>query len=111
MGLIRREIHKAEVNALADRLRAIAHPARLALLRRIAQSNNCICTDLSEDLGLAQATVSQHLKILRDAGIIRGAIAGNAVCYCIDRVFMRSLKRDFLKLADHLDSTTGGGRC
>lgn len=111
MGLIRREIHKAEVNQLADRLRAIAHPARLALLRRIAQSSNCICTDLSAELGLAQATVSQHLRVLRDAGIIRGTIEGNAVCYCIDTKFMRTFRKDFLALASDLEKTPCGGRC
>jgi len=111
MGLIRREIHNAEVNKLADQLRAIAHPARLVLLQRIAQSNDCICTDLSKDMKLAQATISQHLKILKEIGIIQGTIEGNAVCYCIDEKFVRSFKSDFLKLFEDLENACCSDRC
>ena len=84
MGLTKTEIFTAEQNHLATLLKAMAHPARIAILQRILHSNTCICGDLVEELGLAQATISQHLKELKTAGIIQGTIEGVSVCYCIE---------------------------
>jgi predicted transcriptional regulator len=86
MGLTKTEIFTAEQNQLATLLKALAHPARIAILQRILLSNTCICGDLVDELGLAQATVSQHLKELKTAGIIQGTIEGVSVCYCINPV-------------------------
>lgn len=63
--------------------KAIAHPARIAILQYLVKKNACICGDLVEELGLAQATISQHLKELKNAGLIQGTIEGASVCYCI----------------------------
>lgn len=84
MGLTKKEIFTAQQNHLAHLLKAMAHPARIAILQRIMASNTCICGDLVEELGLAQATISQHLKELKNAGIIQGTIEGVSVCYCIN---------------------------
>lgn len=84
MGLTKTEMFTAEQNQLAQLLKAMAHPARIAILQRILISNTCICGDLVEELGLAQATISQHLKELKNAGIIQGNIEGVSVCYCIN---------------------------
>jgi len=84
MGLTKSEIFTAEQNHLSTLLKAIAHPARIAILQRIIISNTCICGDLVGELGLAQATISQHLKELKLAGIIQGTIEGVSVCYCIN---------------------------
>ncbi|MFP5080667.1 ArsR/SmtB family transcription factor [Pedobacter sp. JCM 36344] len=84
MGLTKTEIFTAEQNQLSQLLKAISHPARIAILQRILISNTCICGDLVEELGLAQATISQHLKELKNAGIIQGTIEGVSVCYCIN---------------------------
>jgi len=84
MGLTKTEIFTQEQNQLASLLKAIAHPARIAILQQIISANACICGDLVEELGLAQATISQHLKELKNAGIIQGTIEGVKVCYCID---------------------------
>ena len=84
MGLTKTEIFTGEQNALAIMLKAIAHPARIAILQQIIQANACICGDLVEELGLAQATISQHLKELKNAGLIQGTIEGVSVCYCIE---------------------------
>jgi DNA-binding transcriptional ArsR family regulator len=70
--------------SLADKLRALAHPARLEILRVLASRRRCVCGQLVEVMPLAQATVSQHLKILKDAGLIRGEIEGRNSCYCLD---------------------------
>ncbi|WP_316802960.1 metalloregulator ArsR/SmtB family transcription factor [Pedobacter nototheniae] len=84
MGLSKTEIFTEEQNRLAQLLKAMAHPARIAILQRILSSNTCICGDLVDELGLAQATISQHLKELKNAGIIQGTIEGASICYCID---------------------------
>jgi predicted transcriptional regulator len=84
MGLTKTEIFTAEQNQLAQLLKALAHPARIAILQRIMALNTCICGDLVDELGLAQATISQHLKELKNAGIIQGTIEGVSVCYCIN---------------------------
>lgn len=84
MGLTKSEIFTNEQNQLSMLLKAIAHPARIAILQQIISANACICGDLAEELGLAQATISQHLKELKTAGIIQGTIEGVKVCYCIN---------------------------
>ncbi len=102
MGLIRKELHPAEINRLADSLRALAHPARLMILAKIAESPTCICIDLSREIGLAQATVSGHLKALKEIGIIRGSVAKNSMCYCIDQEQLAALRQNILQMLDGL---------
>jgi DNA-binding transcriptional ArsR family regulator len=72
--------------AFADRLKALAHPARLEILRVLAERGTCICGAVVEVLPLAQSTVSQHLKVLKEAGFIRGELEGPSSCYCLDPV-------------------------
>jgi predicted transcriptional regulator len=84
MGLTKTEIFTDEQNQLAVMLKALAHPARIAILQRIIKANACVCGSLVDDLGLAQATISQHLKELKNAGLIQGTIEGVSVCYCIE---------------------------
>ncbi|MES2418982.1 MAG: metalloregulator ArsR/SmtB family transcription factor [Bacteroidota bacterium] len=99
MGLTKTEIFTEEQNELSILLKAIAHPARIAILQQIISANACICGDLVEELGLAQATISQHLKELKNAGIIQGTIEGVKVCYCIEPKKwqkLRSLLGNFL---------------
>jgi DNA-binding transcriptional ArsR family regulator len=84
MGLTKTEIFTEEQNRLAIMLKALAHPARIAILQYIIKANACICGDLVSELGLAQATISQHLKELKNAGLIQGTIEGVSVCYCIE---------------------------
>lgn len=84
MGLTKTEIFTEEQNRLAVMLKAVAHPARIAILQYIIKSNTCICGDLVDELGLAQPTISQHLRELKMAGLIQGTIEGVSVCYCIN---------------------------
>ena len=65
-------------------MKALGHPARIAIIQTIIKAEACICGDLVDELGLAQATISQHLKELKAVGIIQGTIEGTSVCYCID---------------------------
>ena len=84
MGITKSEIYTEEQNMLAVQLKAIAHPARIAILQELINANACICGELVNELGLAQATISQHLKELKNAGLIQGTIEGVSVCYCIE---------------------------
>src|SRR6476620_2552887 len=84
MGLSKTEIFTQKQNKLASMIKALAHPARIAILQTIIRTDACICGDLVEELGLAQATISQHLKELKNAGLIQGTVEGASVCYCIN---------------------------
>ncbi len=95
MGITKTEIFTDHQNRLALSLKALAHPARIAILQYIIKQNACICNDLVEELGLAQATISQHLKELKNIGIIKGSIEGTSVCYCIDENVWQQLKKQF----------------
>jgi len=84
MGLTKSEIFTEKQNRLAGMMKALGHPARIAIIQHLVKSQACICGDLVEELGLAQATISQHLKELKNVGLINGTIDGTSVCYCID---------------------------
>jgi DNA-binding transcriptional ArsR family regulator len=84
MGLTKSYEFTAKENKLARYSKALAHPARIAILKLLAGKQTCICGDIVEELPLSQSTVSQHLKELKDAGLIKGEIEGAKVCYCID---------------------------
>ena len=108
MGLTKSEIFTAEQNQLSQLLKAMAHPARIAILQRILASNTCICGDLVEELGLAQATISQHLKELKNAGIIQGTIEGVSVCYCINPITWKLLEK---QISAFLGAYKGEANC
>ncbi len=92
MGATKTEIFTAEQNELTVLLRALAHPARIAILQHIIKTNACICGSLVNALGLAQATISQHLKELKNAGLIQGTIEGASICYCIEPVMWNKIQ-------------------
>ncbi len=75
---------EARDRELARLAKALAHPARVAIVRKLIACGECVCGAIVSDLPLAQATVSQHLKVLQEAGLVRGEIDGPRVCYCID---------------------------
>ncbi len=97
MGLTKTEIFTDEQNKLALMLKAMAHPARIAILQHLINTNACICGDLVDELGLAQATISQHLKELKNAGLIQGTIEGASVCYCIEPAAWQLLNTELSK--------------
>lgn len=82
-------------NKLATAAKAIAHPARIAIIEYLLRVDACICNDIVDRLPLAQPTVSQHLKELKRAGLIKGTIEGNAICYCIDEKGFAPLQQFF----------------
>jgi DNA-binding transcriptional ArsR family regulator len=88
-----RPIEGAEADEeLALLCKAVGSPARVQILRLLVRRESCICGDIVDELPLAQSTVSQHLKVLKDAGLIRGEIDGPRVCYCVEPRTLRRLK-------------------
>ena len=95
MGVTKSEIFTAKQNKLASQLKALAHPARIAIIQHLVKSEHCICGEFVEELGLAQATVSQNLKELKNIGIIKGCVEGSSVSYCIDEKVWKQFKKEF----------------
>jgi predicted transcriptional regulator len=108
MGTTKTEIFTEKQNRLATMLKALAHPARIAILQYLIKANACICGDLVEELGLAQATISQHLKELKNVGLIQGTVDGTSVCYCIDPKVWNQFKTELNAL---FVSNTKGKNC
>jgi ArsR family transcriptional regulator, arsenate/arsenite/antimonite-responsive transcriptional repressor len=104
MGLTKTSIYSQDHNQMANLLKALAHPARVAILEHLLATDACICGDLVKELGLAQPTVSQHLKEMKNAGIIKGTVEGNALCYCLDENTIALLKKYFEKIVGTLEN-------
>ena len=105
MGLTKTELFTEKQNEIASLAKVLGHPARIAILEHISKLNACVCGDLVEEIGLAQATISQHLKELQKAGLIHGTIEGTSVCYCIQTEKWERLKNLFNNFFDqHIDS-------
>ena len=102
MGTTKTDFFTAEQNELAALAKAIGHPARIAILQHLLKVNVCICGDIVSELPLAQPTVSQHLKELKNVGLIKGSIEGNAICYCIDAKGVEKLHKYFGGIVDTL---------
>ena len=95
MGVTKSDQFTEENNAVALIFKALGHPARVAIIEHILKANSCICGDIVKELPLAQPTVSQHLKELKNAGLIQGTIEGNSICYCINEEAIENLRNYF----------------
>ncbi len=100
MGLTKTDLFTSEQNDMALLAKAFAHPARIAILQYLLKADACINSDLVQELGLAQATISQHLKELKSAGLIQGTIEGVSMSYCIDGEKWSQAKETFNELFD-----------
>ena len=98
MGASKTDHFTHEQNQIATIAKALGHPARVAIIEHLMKVNACICGDIVNELPLAQPTVSQHLKELKNAGLIKGNIEGNAICYCIDEKAFNVLNEYFTKI-------------
>jgi len=93
MGLTKAEEFTKAQNELASLAKALGHPARIAILQYLIKTKSCVCGDIVDELPLSQSTVSQHLKELKRAGLIKGDIDGPSVCYCIDEKVWNKAKK------------------
>jgi DNA-binding transcriptional ArsR family regulator len=105
-------LFEADLARLAKQAKAISHPARLAILDVLARRDTCVCGELVDELPLAQATVSQHLKVLKEAGLIQGEVDGPRTCYCLDRDAVAELRaRLDAFLGEALDAADSSADC
>ncbi|SJN46539.1 Transcriptional regulator, ArsR family [Sphingobacterium faecium PCAi_F2.5] len=95
MGTTKTDHFTEKQNLIANITKALGHPARIAIVEYLLKVNTCICSDIVDELPLAQSTVSQHLKELKNAGIIKGSIEGTSICYCLDEKTFEILKTYF----------------
>ena len=103
MALARKEEFHRKENEVADFAKALAHPARLAILMTLAEKRECICGDLVIDLPLAQSTVSQHLKALKEIGLVKGTIDGPRSRYCINWKVFGHYKQQLADWSDKIE--------
>lgn len=108
MGTTKTEKFTEEQNSLALFAKAFAHPARIAILQHLFKIEGCICGDLVKEVGLAQPTVSQHLKELKILGLIKGNVEGTRICYCINPENWSKMKN---LLKSFLDQDVSEGNC
>ncbi|SFO49853.1 transcriptional regulator, ArsR family [Algoriphagus ornithinivorans] len=111
MGITQTHLFTDAQNELANVAKALAHPARIAIIQYLIKTNTCINGDLVQELGLAQATISQHLRELKEIDIIQGTIEGTKVNYCINPEKWNSIKSLFLGLFDQFNSNNSSTCC
>jgi len=92
MGITKTTGFSAETNEMAEILKALGHPARLEIVKILMGLSTCICGDIVEVLPLAQSTISKHLSELKKAGIIKGTVSGNNICYCLDEKIIQKIQ-------------------
>jgi len=102
MGSSKSELFSAYHNDLANMAKALAHPARIAILEVIINKGACVCGDIVDELPLSQSTVSQHLKAMKNAGIIKGTIDGPFRCYCLNAEECKNLAQQLQKFFSKL---------
>ncbi|WP_299061783.1 metalloregulator ArsR/SmtB family transcription factor [uncultured Polaribacter sp.] len=108
MGITKSEIFTEKQNQIATIAKVLGHPARIAILEFLIKLKTCVCGDLVKDIGLAQPTISQHLKELKKVGIIKGKIEGTSVCYCIDQENWTHIQNI---LGNFLNTNSSGNCC
>jgi ArsR family transcriptional regulator len=103
MGATKTDFFTDNQNELAILAKALGHPARIAIIEYLLKVNACICGDIVNELPLSQPTISQHLKELKNANLIKGSIEGNAICYCINESGFEKIKVFFQHVTAHLE--------
>ena len=101
MGLTKTSQFTKEQNELAGMAKALGHPARIAILQYLCTQPSCVCGSIVDEIGLAQATVSQHLKALKEAGLIQGTVEGVSTCYCLNAQKVQEVKEQLSTLLDN----------
>ena len=84
MGATKLDIYNDKTTEIATIAKVFSHPARVAILQYISKQSSCICNDIVAEIGLAQPTISQHLKVINDAGLLKGDFKGKSICYCLN---------------------------
>lgn len=103
MGATKTDHFTGKQNTIATMIKALGHPARIAIIEYLMKVDACICGDIVNELPLAQPTISQHLKELKNAGLIKGNVEGNSICYCIDEKAIEKLQNYFSNISAKLE--------
>lgn len=111
MAINKKTEFKEKIQNLSDLAKAISHPARISILKTIAQKQECICGEIVEVLPLAQSTVSQHLKDLKEIGLIKGEVEGLKSCYCINWKRVEEFEKEIMKLFQELKGYKNKDNC
>ncbi len=111
MGITKTDGFSEEQMRLANLAKVLGHPARIAIVQHLIKVNKCVNGDIVDELPLSQSTVSQHLKELKQAGLIKGEIEGNSICYCINPEAWGTLSTIFNGLFESYNSCTTDGTC
>ena len=104
MGASKSESFSVAQNEIATLFKALSHPARIAIVNYLLSVDSCICGDIVNELPLAQPTISQHLKELKNANIIKGSIEGTAICYCINPETIQKIEKYFGAITHQLNN-------
>jgi len=105
MGISKTEGFTKSQNQLANLMKAIGHPARVAIIEYLLKQKTCICKDIVDELPLSQPTISQHLRELKKVGLIQGTITGNRVCYCLDKKGFQQISKFCGEIFSQLDKS------
>lgn len=103
-----KEVYDEKDVVLASILKALAHPARLAIIRILSRKDTCVCGQIVDEMPLAQSTVSQHLKELKDVGLISGEVEGVRTCYCLNMEKIKEIKKDLMELIESVSTKCCG---
>jgi len=107
MGASKIDIYTPEIKNIAALAKVFAHPARVAILQYISKQKDCICNDIVDEIGLSQPTISQHLQVINNAGLLKGSFKGKSICYCLNL----SRFQEFQKLFNQFLNTTTSNCC
>ncbi|MCP4120642.1 MAG: helix-turn-helix transcriptional regulator [Bacteroidetes bacterium] len=107
MGASKSQLFSKDQNDLAAVAKVLAHPARIAILEVLANKKACICNDIVDEVPLAQPTISQHLKELKNIGIIKGSIDGTSICYCLDNEVVVRMRNQISEYFNKLELSNG----
>lgn len=108
MGIVKTEIFTPSQNRLASYAKVLGHPARISILQYLFKLDGCVCGELVNEIGLAQATISQHLKELKSIGFIKGTVEGTSICYCINADKWLEMKEE---ISNFLNQTSASFNC
>jgi ArsR family transcriptional regulator len=111
MSLTKAQLFDQKQKRIADLAKALSHPARIAILELLADRATCICGDITNELPLAQSTISQHLKALKKSGIIKGEVDGVRTCYCLDEKTVHEFEEIITDFAQNLKNSTDQNCC
>jgi ArsR family transcriptional regulator len=111
MAITKAQLFDEKHKRIAELAKALGHPARIAILELLAERATCICGDISDELPLAQSTISQHLKALKKSGIIKGEVDGVRTCYCLDEDIVEEFNELFTGFSNKITNTSNEECC